>query len=177
MEISKREKNILIAGAVFLVLFFIYTLGIAPVFEKRQTLNRALVEKQAGLEQIKALSLQYRSVSRLSDSQTQFMASRSKNFSLFSFIDLQAQQSGVKENVEYMKPFTKKNEVSKYLEATVKVKLKEVYLKQLVDFLYRIESSQNGVSIISLSLTKAGKNKTMLDAVLETQTLMQKEGA
>ncbi|MCD4675060.1 MAG: general secretion pathway protein GspM, partial [Desulfobacula sp.] len=82
---------------------------------------------------------------------------------------------GVKENVAYMKPFTKKLETSLYILATVKVKLKEVYLKELVDFLYHIESSKNGVTITSLSLSKAGKEKVKLDAVVETQTLMQKE--
>ncbi len=176
MDLSKRQKNFLIAGGIFLVLFFGYTQGIAPVFEKREVLQRVLIEKQAGLQTMNTQLAQIQSITRQFESQTRALSVRPKNFSLFSFLDLQAKQSGVKENVDYMKPFSKNNENSKYTVTTVKVKLKEVYLKELVDFLYRIESSNNGVIITSLSLTKAGKDKNKLDAVLETETLMQKTG-
>ncbi len=154
-----------------------FQLGVAPVFEKRDTLRRILNEKKAALEEMVNLQQQYLAVSNNSDIKTRVSINREKDFSLFSFLDDQAQQSGVKENVAYMKPFTKKLEKSLYTLATVKVKLKEVYLKELVDFLYHIESSKNGVTITSLSLSKAGKEKVKLDAVIETQTLMQKDKA
>ena len=172
---SKREKNILIFGITFVVLFFGFKLGVVPVFEKRDTFKRILNEKQAALEEMVELQQYFLAVSNNFDTKTQVLTNRKKDFSLFSFLDYQAQQSGVKENVVYMKPFTKKLETSLYILATVKVKLKEVYLKELVDFLYHIESSKNGVTITSLSLSKAGKEKVKLDAVVETQTLMQKE--
>ncbi len=176
-DLSKREKNVLIFGIIFVVLFLGFQLGVAPVFEKRDTLRRILNEKQAALEEMVKLQQQYLAVSNNSDIKTRVSINREKDFSLFSFLDDQAQQSGVKENVAYMKPFTKKLEKSLYTLATVKVKLKEVYLKELVDFLYHIESSKNGVTITSLSLSKAGKEKVKLDAVIETQTLMQKDKA
>ena len=174
VNFSKREKNILIFGIIFLGLFFGFQLGVAPVFEKKQTLKRILAEKQTALEEMIQLQQQYRSVSNNFDAQNQALAEREKDFSLFSFLDSQAQQSAVKENVTYMKPFTKKLDNSLYTLSTVKVKLKEVYLKELVGFLYHIEMSKNAVTITSLSLTKAGKEKVKLDAVIETQTLMRK---
>lgn len=176
MDISKREKNTLMVGIVFLVIFFGYRLVIAPVFENKQILQRSISGKQASLEEMNAQLEQILSINKQSDFQTRALARRPANFSLFSFLDSQALQSGVKENVDYMKPFTRNSENSKYQVATVKVKLKEVYLKELVDFLYRIESSNNGVVITSLSLTKAGKLKNKLDAVLETETLVPGKG-
>ncbi|MBU1195800.1 MAG: type II secretion system protein M [Proteobacteria bacterium] len=172
LDISKREKNILTAGIVFLVVFFGYRLGIAPVFEKRQILERSVTEKQASLTLMNTQLERILSLNRQSDFQTRALMQRPADFSLFSFIDSQAQQSGVKENVDYMKPFTRKDETSSYQVATVKISLKEVNLKALVDFLDRIESSKNAVIITSLSLAKAGKQKNKLDAVLETETLM-----
>jgi len=177
IDFSKREKNILIFGITFLVLFFGFQLGVAPVFEKRQTLKRILIEKQAALKEMVVLQQQFLAVSNNFDATTKDLANRKKDFSLFSFLDFQAQQSGVKENVTYMKPFTKKLDKSLYTLATVKVKLKEVYLKELVDFLYHIEASKNAVTISSLSLTKAGKEKVKLDAVIETETLLLKDKA
>lgn len=173
-DFSKREKSVLIFGITFVILFFGFQFGVAPVFEKKETLKRILNEKQAALEEMVKLQQQFMTVSNNFDTKIQVLTNREKNFSLFSFLDSQAQKSGVKENVAYMKPFTKKLEKSLYTLATVKVQLKEVYLKELIDFLYHIETSKNGVTITSLSLTKTGKEKVKLDAVIETETLLLK---
>jgi len=177
VDFSRREKNVLIFGIIFVVLFFGFQLGVAPVFEKRQTLKRILIEKQAALKEMVELQQHFLAVSNNFGTKTKDLSNREKDFSLFSFLDFQAQQSGVKENVTYMKPFVKKLDKSLYTLATVKVKLKEVYLKELVDFLYHIEVSKNAVTISSLSLTKAGKEKVKLNAVIETQALLLKDKA
>lgn len=57
------------------------------------------------------------------------------------------------------------------------VKLQQVTLKGLMDFLYRLETSGKGVSVLSLSLTRTGDPERHLDAVIETQTLEVKKGA
>jgi hypothetical protein len=174
---SKREINVLISGILFLVLFFGYQFGVAAVLDKRDNLKRILNEKQAALEEMVVLQQQFLTVSNSFDTKIQALADREKGFSLFSFLDSQAKKNGVKENVAYMKPFTKDLEKSLYTLATVKVQLKEVYLKELVDFLYHIESSKNGITITSLSLSKTGDEKVQIDAVIETQTLMLKDKA
>lgn len=176
-NLSKREINVLTAGIIFVVLFLGFQFGVAPVFEKRETLNRILNEKQASLEEMISLQQQFFMVSNSFDTTAKVPAGREKGFSLFSFLDSQAQKSNVKENVAYMKPFAKKLVNSEDTLVTVKVKLKEAYLKELVNFLYHIESSKNGVTITSLSLIKAGKEKEKLDAVIETQTLIIKDKA
>lgn len=174
---SKREINVLISGILFVVLFFGYQFGVAAILDKRDNLKRILNEKQAALEEMVVLQQQFLAVSNSFDTKIKALADRKKEFSLFSFLDSQAKKSGVKENVAYMKPFTKDLEKSLYALATVKVQLKEVYLKELVDFLYHIESSKNGITITSLSLSKTGDEKVQIDAVIETQTLMLKDKA
>ena len=174
-NLSEREKNILISGIIFVVLFFGFQFGIAPVFDKRDNLDRILSNKQKALEEMLVLQQQFAAVSNKFDANAQTLKLREENFSLFSFIDSSIQQSGIKENVEYMKPLTKKLEKSRYMLAIVKVKLKSVYLKEFIDFLYRIESSGKGVNITSLSLSKSGKEKLMLDALIETQTFKLKD--
>ena len=76
-----------------------------------------------------------------------------------------------------MKPFSQDIDNSAYMLSRVTVKLQQVYLKGLVDFLFRIESSPNGVSVTSLSVTKSGDKGQFLDAVIETQTLALKAGS
>jgi len=102
---------------------------------------------------------------------------RDKAFSLFSFLDTEAKKCGVKDNVEYMRPTSRDLENSKYNVSRVKVKLSQVYLMELVDFLYLVESSGNHVAITSISLSRTGKKKKLLDAVIEAETLILKGSA
>jgi len=174
-DFSKREINVLLFGTLFVILFLGYQFGVVAVLDKRDNLKRIRTEKHVALEEMFVLQQQFLKVSGNFDTKTQALAGRNSGFSLFSFLDAQARKSRVKENVAYMKPFTKKIENSLYDLETAKINLKQVYLKNLVDFLYQIESSQNGVTITSLSLSKSGKEKSMLDAIIETQTLMLKD--
>ena len=174
-DLSKREMLIVCLGIAFLVLFFGFQLGVAPVLENRDNLSRILAQRTAALEEMVQIQKEIRNLSGSLGHRADDLARRGKGFSLFPFLDAQAEQSGVKANIEYMKPFTKKVENSSSTLATVKMKLKEVFLKDLVEFLSRIESSGNSVDITSLSLTKAGKEEKKLDAVIETQTLMPED--
>ena len=175
-NLSKRETVILAFGGVFLTIFITGQFIFKPAFEKRETLGRMLRDKQTAVRDMRVLEQELQAVSNRSGANAVQAGKKPKGFSLFSFLDLHAQKSGVKEHVVYMKPFTKKMENDAYALATVKVKLERVHLKALIDFLYQIESSKNGVSVISLSLTRSGKKKKKLDALIETQTLMPKDG-
>lgn len=168
---------VLVFGIGFAVLFFGFQFGVEPVLEKRDDLKRILENKTEGVQEMARLRHEYLKVSGNVDAKTRGLSVRKKGFSLFAFLDAQARASNVKAHVAYMKPFSKKIDKSDTTLATVKVKLTQVYLKDLMDFLYRIESSRNSVDITSLSLTKSGKEKNTIDAVIETQTLMLKEKA
>ncbi len=177
MELSKREINVLTFGAVFTFLFLVSQFVVSPVLDKRDNLERILAEKQIALEEMILEQVHYNALSKNFDVRKEALINREKQFSLFPFLDSRAEKSGVKENVAYMKPFTKQIENASYKVESVKVKLRGVYLKELMDFLYLIENSKNAVAITSLSLSKAGKEKIKLDAVIETETLMLKNGA
>jgi general secretion pathway protein M len=172
---SNREKYVLISGGLFLVLFFGIRLGILPIFEKRDNYERILKEKQIALEEMVTLQQQFQAVSSDFDIRKKVLSNRKEGFSLFSFLDAEAQKGGLKDKVAYMTPSSKKMEKSAYSTDTVKFKLTEVYLKELMDLLYHIETSENGVTITALLLTKTGKNNDRLDAVIETETLMLKD--
>lgn len=172
---SKREKYVLISGILFLILFFGIRLGILPIFEKRDDYKRILKEKQIALEEMMILQQQFQAVSSNLDTRKKDLASRKEGFSLFSFLDAEAQKNGLKDKVAYMTPSSKKMENSNYSTDTVKFKLTEVYLKELMDFISHIETSENHVTITALLLTKTGKNNDRLDAVIETEALMLRD--
>ncbi|MFH2092697.1 MAG: hypothetical protein ABIJ31_10070 [Pseudomonadota bacterium] len=177
VELSGRDKNMLMAGAVFLVVFCVVQFIYFPAVDKQKSLKRTLMAQDAAIDQMRKLQKTFQDISIEMDQQKIGLGKRQKNFTLFSFLDLQAEKSGVKKNVAYMKPSTQDIEKNDYTISKVKVKLENVYLRGMMDFLSRIEASPDGVIVTSLSLSKTGKEGDKLDAVLDTQTLILKEAS
>lgn len=174
-HLSKREMIVLTAGIIFVLVFLVVQFGMKPALASRDRLEHAIVEKEAGLKEMAALQKKLAAVSGRPDVDRQILSSRKKGFTLFAYLDAQVQQSGLKEKVVFMKPMTQALSGSSYSLGIVKLKLRQVYLKELVEFIRRVESPGNGVSVSSLSLNKAGKDKKTLDVIMETQTLVKKE--
>ncbi len=174
MELSKRDQRAVLAGVVFLVCFCLFKWIISPVFEREKTLSRILARKTAALTEMEDLAQKYArisgSISGNGSLANQTSLTGQRPFSLFSFMDTQAKDSGIKQNIVYMRPFTrKKNGFSQSLDM-VDIQLSSVYLSDLAGFLSRIESDPHGVRIQSLSLTRTDHKKggARLDVLMET---------
>jgi hypothetical protein len=173
ITLSIREKNIVSAGGILGIIFIAIQFIYFPAVDNRNELNRILMVEKDSLKQIQALQKKYLAQEQNLDLKKEALGFRDKTFTLFSFLDLQAEKSGIKKNIDYMKPFSQ--DLENYRISKVKLKIKNVFLNELMAFIKRIETSDSAVQIISLSLSKAGKKKDRLDAVIETQTLMIKE--
>ena len=175
MDLSKRDKIMLLAGGVVLVFIGILQFVWFPTVDRLDNLKRLYAVQDETIARMTRLSGSYLATTRKLSQQAEFLKKRPSNFTLFSFLDTLAEKSGVKKNVAYMKPFTQDLDNKEFKLSKVKVKLDRVYLKGLIEFLSLIESSENGVYITSLSLNRTGKKQDRIDAVLDTQTLIKKE--
>ena len=167
----------LIWGSFILAFFCIIQFIYLPVWNKRNDLKNLLKVETDSLKQIRTLQKEYTAATNLNTNWRLILDKRDKAFTLFSFLSMQVQKSGVKDNVVSMQPSTKEIDNSAYLISRVTIKITKTYLKELVDFLTRIETSEMGIKISSLSITKTGEKNEMLDAVIETETLILKEAA
>ncbi len=174
-NLSIRERNYLMAGAVLLILFGIIQFVYLPALDKRAHLKQVLTSENMGLIKMRGMQKQFISLSRDINSHKTMIQYRDKGFTLFSFLDRQAEKSRVKGHIEYMKPFSQPLGDTPYTLSKVKLKLKSVYLMEMINFLETVETSKNGIQITSLSLSKSGKKKDLLDAVIETQALLLTE--
>ncbi len=164
-QLSIRDQRAIIGGIVFVLLFFGFRWILVPVLDKQKNLERILEHKQTALAEMKILAQQYARISG-----RQFSGTGQKDFSLFSFMDTQARETGIKENVVYIRPFTRKNAGLGQDMNMVDIQLSSITLSDLMAFLSRIESQAHGVTIQSLSLTRKGRKKAdaLLDVLMET---------
>ena len=96
---------------------------------------------------------------------------RPKNFTLFSFLDWLAGETGIKKHVSYMKPSTTINEKTGVSLSRVEMELRGISLKDLTRYLYEVETSENMVVVKRLSISRKGREKAMIDAVMQVETV------
>jgi len=94
------------------------------------------------------------------------IASQQKTFELLPFLESLIEECSLAKNVSTMKQQVLPID-SNYSETIVEVRLESLSLDRLVNFLWRIESSQVLARTKSLYIKRNATNKDLLDSVLE----------
>lgn len=171
-KLSQRDKRALLLGMSVLGVAMLTFLWLLPSLEKIRRLDRAIASEAKRLEQVREL---YRAVSELSDReaklQDQIKKRSTESFSVASVVESIARDAGVMEQVQYLKPEQGKL-TDQFREALVSLKIGEITPTQLVDFLYRLESSERILRVRNLQLRPSPKESGKLDATLTVFTLI-----
>ena len=168
-RLEKREKIVIAAGGLFVFCFALYLTVMSPYFEAKGKLERSLQRKQNDLVEAAILQKEYQQLKDLQGGLATRVAQRTPQFSLFSFIENMAAVVRVKNRVTYMKPSATELDDG-FTESAVEMKIEEVTLAQLVDFLSKIESLENVVIIKRIAIQKNKKTSDLLDVVLNIIT-------
>ena len=168
-RLESRERLFLLLGVVFVVCFLIFQLVITPYLEARQILERSLQRRQNELLEMSILQKEYQDLMQRQGVITRRIEQRSPQFSLFSFLEQQTTAVKVRNRVTSMKPATTELEDG-LEESSVEIKLDGITLKQLVDFLVRVESEENVILVKRLAVQKNQKESDLLDVVMNVVT-------
>jgi type II secretory pathway component PulM len=168
-RLESRERLFLLLGVVFVVCFVIFQMVITPYLEARQILERSLQRRQNELLEMSILQKEYQDLMQRQGVITRRIEQRSPQFSLFSFLEQQTTAVKVRNRVTSMKPATTELEDG-LEESSVEIKLDGITLKQLVDFLVRVESEENVILVKRLAVQKNQKESDLLDVVMNVVT-------
>ncbi|WP_300461096.1 hypothetical protein [Desulfobacula sp.] len=171
LRMNRRETYaVFFAGGLILVVV-LYQFGISPFLEKKHVYERQLTAKTAVLEQVTRLKSEYESILNKNENLKIIYSQREKTFTLFAFLEKLAVQAGVNGNIDYMKPSSTLDKVSKIELSLVEMKLKGIKLSQLMSYLYLVETSENVVFVKRLAISMDGTNKRSISAVLHVETV------
>ena len=101
--LSSREKQVVTGGAILVLVFILIQFVYLPGHDRHRALEKSLVSEQQSLERIRHLEAQYQAMTRSSQELDSLVRTRDKTFTLFSFLDRQAEKAGVKAHIDYMK--------------------------------------------------------------------------
>ncbi|MHC4159685.1 MAG: hypothetical protein ACYSSO_11485 [Planctomycetota bacterium] len=165
MRLTKREKLLASCLVVFTAAWLLFAFIVKPAYERVQTLSRVIPQKEDGLRKLYAESAEFISLSDELNNLREKMASQ-EGFQLLPFLESQIQILSLTDNVEAMKQNVLPLE-SNYSQTIVEVKLQNLTLAQLVDFLWQVESQNVLAAVKSLYIRKSAESKDLLDSTIE----------
>ena len=170
MRLARREKYLVMLAGCILFLLAVFHFLILPFFEEKERLSEGVKSMESTLEEIVMKSAEYKALKKNDQGLQDALAKRDKGVTLFSFLEGEADKAEVKGHIKYMKPSVSQG-TGPYKESTVEMKLEQITLKQLVGYLYRIESPKDVISIKRISIKENKKESGYLDAILQVLTL------
>ncbi|MFO7713376.1 hypothetical protein [Desulfosarcina sp.] len=171
IKLNQREKIGVAAATAAVIVFLAVQFLIVPLFDKNAQLTRTLATRQQELEQILLLQAEYRQTVQTAEQAQRYLKTRKRGFTLFSFLDTLAGQTGVKSHIAYMKPTTTTQKESPYRLSMVEIKLQDITMAQLLAYLHGIETSRDMISIKRLSIARGEQNATLINTVFQVETL------
>lgn len=173
-NLESREKLFLLGGVAFLIFFILIRFTIIPAMSAKNRLKNATERKQQELITIKELQQEYFILKKEEGTIQAMINQRGRGFSLFTFLDQQAERVQVKKQIQYMKPSVTEGEDS-LNETMVEMKFQLISLEALVGFLRLIESKENVVFVKRISIQENGTEQGLLDAILQIVTFEEKQ--
>lgn len=172
-KLEKREKRVVMAGAIFIVCFALFHFTVSPLLQARQQTQKALIQKKGDIKKIRQLQEEYRHRQNQAVNIQNRLQKRSPSFTLFSFIEERANKAKVKQQINSMTPSTSEGD-GPLQESRVDLKLEKISLAQLVDFLQQVESTDDVVAIKRISIQENSKEEGLLDVVMQIITFTKK---
>lgn len=172
-SLTTREGWVLSCGLIFILCFVVFQMVVVPFFEARSNLASSIEQKKQELLQVKELQQEYRALKKAESDVQVRIAAREPGFALFSFIDRQAETAKVKKQISYIKPSTGTAEQALH-ETSVEMKLQQITLESLVNFLLLVESEKDVVFVRRISIQENGNGQGYLDSILQIVTFEKK---
>jgi general secretion pathway protein M len=173
INLQRREKIIVTVAGIVAALLILLRLVIFPIIDRGDRLRKQIRQQTVALSEMHDLKREYETLTSFTRDMERRLKQRPRNFTLFSFTDRLAGQSGIKQNIVYMKPSTSNLKNSPYALSMVEIKLNSLTMLQLTTFLHGIEDPSKIVWVKRLSITKEDKKEGLINSVVQVETFQQ----
>lgn len=167
MKIEKREKRILIIAGVIAALLLSYEFIISPFLEKIDRHGAAISKKEKELVSIKGLKEEYLYLSQ----KKKELDAKAKSGSALTELENIALRTNIKKNISSIKPQMSQSAPEGYKETTVEIRIENVTLYELVNYLTMAENSQQPMRIKRLNIKTRYDNPKKLDSTVVISSL------
>ncbi|MBW1710758.1 MAG: type II secretion system protein M [Deltaproteobacteria bacterium] len=169
MKLNQREIIVVSVGLVIIFCVGVYLFLLAPLADRRDRLKVVTSRLEKNLVEMRSLAAEYQALSNKQAQLKTRVQARGKDFAPFSYLETLARQAGLEENIESMTPMTSAS-AEEAAMVEFDVRLSGIGLKELVRFLYRIETSDKVLFINNLRIRPRYLTPNQLDVTLRVAT-------
>lgn len=168
-QLTTSQKHTVTAGLVFAGVALLAQLIIVPYFEARQKVRSAIAASDKDLRELTALGGEYGVLMQRTEEIRRASERRPPGFTLFSYLEKRAGDAAVKTNIRSLTPLMSAP-TGAYEETAMEMKLDKLTMKQLTDFLYRVESPEEMIRVRRISVVKMKESPEYLSALIQVFT-------
>jgi hypothetical protein len=159
-KLSKREKQYLLAGCAFAILFILIVFIMLPLGKLNAKMEKNIDIKERQLKKVYEVSSRIKAIEAANaNSQT-----ARGDFTVFGYLEDLAEKRNIKNKIEYMKPVASAGNEREAVE----IRIKGIFEEDLIGFLYGIDSSPTPLKVNRFNLRKSEKDKN-LDVTFQVQ--------
>ena len=170
MRLTRREYWLAAGVVVLTTAWAFFAFGVTPALERMETLKRVIPEKQNELDRLRVKADEYMSLCEDFEDLRVKIASQEKTFELLSFVESLVKQCGLTQNVKTINRVAAQSETD-VLEIVVEIEVENVTLRQLCEFIEKIQSPNILASIKRFTIKKNPTNPDLLDSRIEVRNL------
>jgi general secretion pathway protein M len=171
LQLNTRERIAICSALLLIGVLIALEFGVLPVIRHKKSLDQALLARTLELEEIQGLRKTHALLKQNAEAVRGRLALREKGFTLFSYLDHSAGNTGVKEHIAYMKPSGSDVQGGDFKLFQVEMKLRSISLHQLSAFLYAVETADGLVRVKKASISRTGQSAEGIDAILWVETI------
>jgi general secretion pathway protein M len=171
VQLNYREKIAVCSVLLVVGVLIVAEWGVFPVTRYRKSLDQTILTKALELEEIQGLQKTHVLLKQNAEAVRSRLALREKGFTLFSYLDRAAGNTGVKEHIAYMKPSGSDLQSSAFKIFQVEMKFQSISMHQLSAFLYGVETTDSLVRVKKASIARTGQSAEGIDAILWVETI------
>lgn len=170
MQLTTREKALVLGGTGVLVLLMAVQFVVRPTMDHISTLRRVVTDKREVLAQMEAKSVECQKLQAEVVRLESTIAQQQEGKRILSTIESIRRASGLPENVLFLKPTTVPVNAD-YQQTVVEIRLENIALAQLIAFLSQVDALNLAGGVKSLDIRTAERGSGSLRAVIQLATV------
>ncbi len=143
MKVQSREMIIFSLAGLAVIGILYYLLVVAPALSRQAVLKEYIVRKKADVISMLEMKNRWEAFQAARAEAEGILHQRGEDFTLLTYLERVSRESGIEKKIRYMKPLPVSEKEETYKPECIEMKLEEIDMQRLIDFLYKIEQSKN----------------------------------
>lgn len=174
-RLAPRERLLVIAAGVTTVLLVLYAFVWEPLQQERESVALGITRAERSLDEIQKLRTAYFETRHRIAANEAALTRGDDKFNLFSYVQGTVRDAVSADRIASMNPSTREVGTN-FLEERVEIKLTQVGLPSITEFVYRIEKGTSPLRFSRLQIKKRRDDPYTFD-VTATVSLLKAAGA